>query len=119
MLQPNYFMAKIDLWHAYRSVPIHKSNYVATGVQWHFAGHNHPTYFFDTWVPFGAKSSPEIFHRLTQSVCHMMERCCFKTMHHCVPRRLPNHWRNQRRMSASLFNPTAVTHRFGVSNQLA
>ena len=45
MLQPNYFMAKIDLRHAYRSVPIHKSNYVATGLQWRFAGHNHPTYF--------------------------------------------------------------------------
>ena len=30
MLQPNYFMAKIDLRHAYRSVPIHKSNYMCT-----------------------------------------------------------------------------------------
>ena len=80
MLHPNYFMAKIDLRHAYRSVPIHKSNYVATGLQWHFAGHNHPTYFFDTRLPFGAKSSPEIFHRLTQAVRRMMERRSFKTI---------------------------------------
>ena len=80
MLQPNYFMAKIDLRHAYRSVPIHKSNYVATGLQWHFAGHNHPTYFFDTRLAFGAKSSPEIFHRLTQAVRRMMERRGFKTI---------------------------------------
>ena len=61
MLRPNYFMAKIDLRHTYRSVPIHKSNYVATVLQWHFAGHNYPNYFFDTQLPFGAKSSPEIF----------------------------------------------------------
>ena len=46
MLQPNYFMAKIDLRHAYRSVPIHKSNYLATGLQWYFAGHNHPVTFW-------------------------------------------------------------------------
>ena len=80
MLQPNYFTAKIDLRHAYRSVPIHKSNYVATGLQWHFAGHNHPTYFFDTRLPFGAKSSPDIFHTLTRSVRRMMERRGFKTI---------------------------------------
>lgn len=38
LLRPNYFMAKIDLRHAYRSVPIHKSNYAATGLQWQFSG---------------------------------------------------------------------------------
>ena len=37
MLQANYFMAKIDLPHTYLSVPIHKSNYQATGLQWYFA----------------------------------------------------------------------------------
>ena len=26
LLRPNYFTAKIDLWHAYQSVPIHKGN---------------------------------------------------------------------------------------------
>ena len=30
ILQPNYFMAKIYLPHAYRSVPIEKSNYIPT-----------------------------------------------------------------------------------------
>ena len=46
MLQANYFMAKIDLPHAYLSVTIHKSNYQATGLQWYFAGHNHPVIFW-------------------------------------------------------------------------
>jgi len=61
LLRPNYFMAKIDLRHAYRSVPIHPNNYAATGLQWLFSGQSCPTYFFDTRLPFGAKSSPEIF----------------------------------------------------------
>ena len=73
-LRPHYYMAKIDLRHAYRSVPIHPSNYTATGLKWWFAGDSKPTYFFDTRLPFGAKSSPEIFHRLTQAVRRMMER---------------------------------------------
>ena len=74
LLRPNYFMAKIDLRHAYRSVPIHKNNYAATGLQWQFSGQHQATYFFDIRLPFGAKSSPEIFHRLTQSVRRIMER---------------------------------------------
>lgn len=74
LLKPNYFMAKIDLRHAYRSVPIHPDNYRATGCKWRFSGDNVDTYFYDTRLPFGAKSSPLIFHRLTQSVRRMMSR---------------------------------------------
>jgi len=74
LLKPNYYMAKIDLRHAYRSVPIHPDNYQATGCKWQFSGDQHFTYFYDTRLPFGAKSSPEIFHRITQSVRRMMAR---------------------------------------------
>ena len=74
LLKPRYYMAKIDLKHAYRSVPIHKDNYQATGCKWKFKRDNHYTYFYDTRLPFGASSSPEIFHRLTQSVRRMMAR---------------------------------------------
>ena len=80
LLRPNYLMAKIDLRHAYRSVPIHKSNYLATGLQWQFSGQPNPTYFFNTRLPFGAKSSPDIFHRLTQSVRRMMIRRRFRSI---------------------------------------
>ena len=62
LLGPNYFMAKIDLWHAYQSVPIHYINFAATGLCSQFEGHNNFTYMYDTRLPFGAKSSPEIFH---------------------------------------------------------
>ena len=80
LLRPNYFMAKIDLRHAYRSVPIHPSNFPATGLHWHFDGDDDVTYFYDTRLPFGAKSSPEIFHRLTQSVRRMMSRRGFNSV---------------------------------------
>lgn len=73
-------MAKIDLCHAYRSVPIHPSNFAATGLQWHFDGDDDVTYFYDTRLPFGAKRSPEIFHRLTQSVRRMMARRGFNSV---------------------------------------
>lgn len=74
LLGPNYYMGKIDLKHAYRSVPIHRSNYEATGLKWRFTSDEHDTFFYDKRLPFGAKSSPEIFHRLTQAVRRMMAR---------------------------------------------
>lgn len=80
LLQPNYYMAKIDLRHAYRYVPIHKDNYKATGLKWQFSGQAHETYMYDTRLPFGAKTSPEIFHRLTQSVRRMMSRKGFPNL---------------------------------------
>lgn len=73
-LRPGYFMAKIDLRHAYRSVSIHPTSYQATGCKWRFSGDDFDTFFYDTRLPFGAKCSPEIFHRLTQAVRRMMAR---------------------------------------------
>ena len=72
-LRPNYYMAKIDLRHAYRSVPIHPSSYHATDCKWKFSGEDDFTYFFDRRLPFGARSSPSIF-RLTQAVRRMISR---------------------------------------------
>ena len=37
-------------------------------------GDDYDTFFYDTRRPFGAKSSPEIFHRITQAVRRMMAR---------------------------------------------
>ena len=80
LLKPNYFMAKIDLRHAYRSVPIHKSNFAATGLKWEFEGHANYTYMYDARLPFGAKSSREIFHRLTQAVRRMMAKRWYESI---------------------------------------
>ena len=66
------YLAKVDLASAYRSVKLASSDHQYTGLQWRFAGDSHDTYMIDTRLPFGARLSPEIFHRLTQAVCRMM-----------------------------------------------
>ena len=70
--KPNCYYAKIDLKSAYRSVTIHPSNFDLTGIKWVFEGEQDPRYLVDTKLPFGARKSPAIFHRLTQSVRRMM-----------------------------------------------
>ncbi|XP_057312267.1 uncharacterized protein LOC130653768 [Hydractinia symbiolongicarpus] len=80
LLKPGYFMAKVDLRHAYRSVPVHPSNWPALGLKWKFKGDKNFTYLVDTRLPFGGKSAPGIFHRLTQAVRRMMARRGFSLM---------------------------------------
>ncbi len=74
LVQAGFYMAKIDLKSAYRSVKIHPSNYQATGLQWTFEGDAQPTYLCDTKLPFGSRKAPAIFNRLTQAVRRMMQR---------------------------------------------
>ena len=74
LIGKDFFIAKIDLRHAYRSVPVHPANREALGLKWKFKGDKHFTYFKDTRLPFGARSAPGIFHRLTQSARRMMQR---------------------------------------------
>lgn len=74
MIKPGFYMAKLDLASAYRSVRIHPSNYTATGLKWTFSGCSHPTYLVDTRLPFGARTSPGIFHQLGQAVRKMLSR---------------------------------------------
>ena len=73
LLGPEYYMAKIDLRHAYCSIPIHPSSYRATGLKWKFKSCHKVTYFIDTWLPFRGGTGPGIFHRISQSVRRMME----------------------------------------------
>ena len=73
-LKPDYFMAKIDLSWAYRSVCIKKAEQVLTGLEWKFRGNTESTFLQDCKLPFGGRKSPSIFNRLTQSVRRMMER---------------------------------------------
>ncbi len=66
-------MAKVDLKAAYRHVPIHPSSQRATSLKWTFA-QGHTVYMFDAKLPFGARASPTIFHRITQAVKRMLQR---------------------------------------------
>lgn len=74
LMTPGCFMAKVDFSSAYRSVPIHPSNYAATGLKWTFSGNSEPTYMFDAQLPFGVSKSPQIFQRLSSAVCRILER---------------------------------------------
>ena len=80
LLPPGGFMAKIDLRNAYRSVPIHRDCYAATGLKWCFTGQDETDYFIDTRLPFGARRSPGIFQRLTSSVKRFMQRRGYTTL---------------------------------------
>ena len=53
LITKDCYMAKIDLRHAYRSVPIHPANYAAMGLKWRFTGATSFTYLVDTRLPFG------------------------------------------------------------------
>ena len=55
LIQPGYYMAKVDLKNAYRSVRIHPSNYAATGISWKFNSERYHRFLFDTRLPFGAR----------------------------------------------------------------
>ena len=74
LLKPGYYMAKVDLRHAYRSVAIHPKNIHATSLKWKFSGDKQHTYLIDTKLPYEGQRTPGIFHRLTQAVRCMMAR---------------------------------------------
>jgi hypothetical protein len=73
-----YFGAKLDLQAAYRSVPIHPSDYRVTGLKWCFQGDYRPTYLFDARLPFGSSHGPAHFHRLSQAIRRCMQRRGYK-----------------------------------------
>ena len=72
LVQQDYYMAKVDLKSAYRSVNISKDSQRFTGLQFSIGGRT--IYMRDTKLPFGSRLAPGIFHRLTQAVKRMMAR---------------------------------------------
>lgn len=73
LIQPGWYMAKVDLQSAYRAVGIRPSERCLTGLTWDFPQYG-PTYFVDHRLPFGARKSAAIFNRVTLSVKRMMQR---------------------------------------------
>ena len=82
LLNPGGWMAKVDLRHAYRSVPISKNCWQGTGLKWRFSDSNKDTYMYDTRLPFGASSSPGTFQAITTSITRILKRKGFKAI--CV-----------------------------------
>ena len=64
------YYGKVDLRKAYRSVKLSDQSQQVTGLCWDFNGQN--VYLKDTRLPFGARLSVGIFHRLTKAVKRIM-----------------------------------------------
>ena len=67
-MRPGCFMAKIDIKKAFRTVPVHPSNWEHLGTRLR------KRFFIDLRLPFGLKNAPEIFTRITKLVMHFMRR---------------------------------------------
>ena len=66
-LQPKGWLAKVDLRHAYRCVPISPSNYCVTGLKWKFTGSKHYKYYYDTCLPYVRRGAQEFFRELQKA----------------------------------------------------
>ncbi|CAC5355477.1 unnamed protein product [Mytilus coruscus] len=73
LVTKKFFMSKVDLKSAYRSVKLSQRSQKVTGFNWTFPKGQEFT-LYDTKLPFGSKLTPGIFHRLTQAVQRMMSR---------------------------------------------
>ena len=72
LLQPGWYMAKVDLKWAYRSVGTRKAHHTLAGLKWTFRGDSQPTYLCDQRLSFGSRKSPSAFNRITQAVRRML-----------------------------------------------
>ena len=72
LLQPGWYMAKVDIRWAYRAIGTLKAHHTLAGLKWTFKGDSHPTYLCDQRLPFGSRKSPAIFNRITQAVRRIM-----------------------------------------------
>jgi hypothetical protein len=61
LIEPNNYLAKVDLKSVYRSVCCHNSDHDSTGLEWTLSGDDNPTYMYDSKLPFGHSRSPRIF----------------------------------------------------------
>ena len=80
LLKAGYYMAKVDLRHAYRSISIHPNNSAATRLKWKFKGASKVTYLVDTKLGYGGHLGQGISHRLTQAVKQFMAKHGYKAI---------------------------------------
>lgn len=76
LLEKDMYQAKVDIKSAYRNIPISKHSQQVTGLKWQIGGKS--VYLVDSKLPFGAKLSCMIFHRMSQAVKRMMQRRGFQ-----------------------------------------
>ena len=72
LLQPGWYMAKVDLKWAYRSVGTRKAHHTLAGLKWTFRRDSQSTYLCDQRLSFGSRKSPSALNRITQAVRRML-----------------------------------------------
>ena len=77
-IQPGWWMGKVDLLSAFRSVGTNPDHHTFAGLKWQFGGTDETVYLIDSRLPQGARKSPAHFNRITQAVKRMMIRRGFK-----------------------------------------
>lgn len=82
MMNPGCFLAKVDLRSAYRSVPIHPSNYTYMGLSWTFQKGGQKSYMIDAKLPFGSGKACQIFQCLSNSVSRMLAKRGVQTINY-------------------------------------
>ena len=61
-MRDGYYMYKVDLSEAYRSLPLSSMLWSKHAFKWNGTRH------FDTRLPFGSRAAPGIFHRFTRAI---------------------------------------------------
>jgi len=74
-------LAKVDLEHAYRNIPIHRDDRLLLAMRWR------GKLYLDTVLPFGLRSAPKILpsycHIVTLSYCHILSNCLTILLSYC------------------------------------
>ena len=65
-LGPSCFMAKVDIKHAFRLVPVRPQDYPLLGFHWN------NKFYFDLRLSFGSRSSPCIFNNFADALCYIL-----------------------------------------------
>ena len=64
---PGTLMAKVDLHHAYRNLPVHADDHPLLAIKWG------PNTYIDTALPFGLRSAPKIFSAFADALAWILQ----------------------------------------------
>ena len=69
-IEGKIFLAKTDIAHAFRIVPVHPSEYPILGMEWN------GVFYYDKCMPMGGSSSCAIFEKISTALQWIMSKLC-------------------------------------------
>ena len=85
-LGPGTLLSKIDLKDTFRLIPVHSADWNLLSIHWK------QQFFVDTCLPFGLRSAPCIFNRLTYAIHWALKNNNIRTIYLTLFWWFPNHW---------------------------